>query len=327
MIDIRRGFLIKKSGDSVSHPEYGELKPNLQLLLDNATRWNSAYSSIIRALRLKDALRFYLLQENTVPEEDVLTDEDWAQLEAIHIGLKPFWETTQRLEGHGTQGSHGIIWEALPVLDMLLSHTERYINAHSQQPVQQQENRGNTRARRGETQPHNQYVNPLLICYQNAWEVLQTYNGITDRNHEIYAAAALLNPCLRRRYFEHSWTDDAELLIEPMIEKNRGIWEGQYRQNIPEIPSEVPRSSLSAFIYQIQASEPQAAEDDFTRYVDGRPTPLTDWKAENLYRWWMTCEYPGLRQWALDTLSIPAMSAAAFRFSETWVSVSMKLFH
>ena len=205
-----------------------------------------------------------------------------------------------RLQGNGTTGSHGVIWEALLVLDLLLSHVEASINTLSQQESEQQP------GRRGR---HSSHTNPLLICFQNAWEVLTKYNDQTDKNHEIYAAAALLNPCLRKRYFERSWTGDAAIQIEAMITKNRGIWESQYAQNTPTAPPVVHQSSLSAFIAQMQAPDTQAPEDEFSQYIDGRQTPATDWKANNLFRWWANCEFPTLRQWAFDTLSIPAMSA------------------
>ena len=66
----------------------------------------------------------YLTNDEELKKEDTLTDEDWAQLEAIYYGLKPFWETIMRLEGHGSTGSHGVIWEVLPALELLLSYIE-----------------------------------------------------------------------------------------------------------------------------------------------------------------------------------------------------------
>ena len=36
---------------------------------------------------------------------------------------------------------------------------------------------------------------------------------------------------------------------------------------------------------------------------------MTDWKTQGLFTWWATCDFSQLRQWAFDTLSIPAMSA------------------
>ena len=95
-----------------------------------------------------------------------------------------------------------------------------------------------------------------------------------------------------------------------MIQKNRGIWENNYRTDTPTPISQAPRSTLSAYIYNLCASDgTQYINDDFERYVNGHATPWIEWKDQNLFHWWSTCEFPQLRQWALDTLSIPAMSA------------------
>jgi hypothetical protein len=95
-----------------------------------------------------------------------------------------------------------VIWEALPALEYLLRLMEAGMNA---------------------LMPTSKKVNPspLAICYQNSWQVLSKYNQLTDDTHEIYAAATLLNPSFRKRYFTNKWTDDAEAYIEPMLKKNK----------------------------------------------------------------------------------------------------------
>ena len=159
----------------------------------------------------------------------------------------------------------------------------------------------------------------MIVAYQNAWEALIKYNNLTDQNHEIYAAATLLNPCLRKRFFKVAWTDDAAESIPTMLQTNRGIWEEKYRQNTPTPPLEVPCSALSIFIHDLCASNTQQPRDDeFKRYITASITPFTEWKEKDLFQWWMNCEYPQLRQWAFDTLSIPAMSAELERvFSQS----------
>ena len=113
---------------------------------------------------------------------------------------------------------------------------------------------------------------------------------------------------MRRRYFDGNWTGDAAVYIEEMIRKNRGIWEKEYRQNTTVSASQVPQSTLSAFIANIIASQPEQI-DDFERYINGNTTNWVEWRYANIYQWWMTCDYPQLRQWAFDALSIPAMSS------------------
>jgi hypothetical protein len=227
--------------------------------------------------------------------------------------LKPFWEVTKRLEGHAKTGTYGVIWEALLALDLLLDGIEKYLRTHGHHPDDERPS-----IRRRTTTVSTPPINPLIICYQNAWEVLRFYNDLTDKNHEIYAAAALLNPCLRKSYFNAAWTGDAASFIEPMIQKNRGIWETQYRQNNTTRVSEEPQSSFSAFIAERQGTLLQATEDEFSRYINDRPLRYKELEKQGLFKWWMESEYTQLRQWAFDTLSIPAMSAELERvFSQS----------
>ena len=225
------------------------VKPGLQLLLDNATRWNSAFISIRRALRLKEPLQLYLAGDNDISRQDYLTNDDWDVLRQIYDGLEPFWDTTTDLQSYAKRGAQGVIWEVLPCLEMLLYHTEGHVN--ELQRLQEEEHEEQTppppipppqpapRTRRGhppappppvpapvQPPPAQTPVNFLLICYQNAWEMLDKYYEMTDGNWEIYAAATLLNPCCKRRHFDRSWVNDrSRSQIEPMLQTNRGIWE------------------------------------------------------------------------------------------------------
>jgi hAT family C-terminal dimerisation region len=162
------------------------------------------------------------------------------------------------------------------------------------------------------------------VCYQNAWEVLLEYYEITDKSYEIYAAATLFNPCFRKEYFLYQWTDDAAAFIEPIIAHNRGVWEWKYQEEIPVTESVPPQGIVNTFIYDFQQARRQGNDDDFQRYTTGGITKLdtTDWKAQNLFQWWNTCDFTTLRQMAFDTLSVPAMSAELERvFSQskrTW---------
>ena len=152
---------------------------------------------------------------------------------------------------------------------------------------------------------------PLAICYQNSWQVLSKYNQLTDANHEIYAAATLLNPRFRKRYFVEKWTDDAEQYIEPMLRKTKTYWEMNYAEFTTVTP---PAKSQSAFQQHLYANPGNTiVGDHFAQYVAGDPL-MTDWSdTSTIFHWWEGCAYHRLRQWAFDTLSIPAMSAEVER--------------
>ena len=321
--------------------EFGPLRPDLEVQLDNSTRWNSAWNAIKRALRLKEPIKMFIATDTELDDMDKPTEQDWDTLEAIYHGLKPFSELTLRLEGHGDSGSHGHIWEVLPALELLLTHVEAKITELQaaagitvtlnrvrgfvprngrRAPRQQRANRGNRRGNQAPAQEEEAdeddqqaQMNPMLIAYQNAWEMLCKYNALTDNNHEVFAAATLLNPGLRKGFFDAFWTDDAAAEIPRMLETCRYIWENEYRQIPPVTVSaeqSPPRSAFSAFMQRIAVREaPDQADNDFERYINGRPTAMTDWKTQGLFTWWATCDFSQLRQWAFDTLSIPAMSA------------------
>jgi hypothetical protein len=70
-----------------------------------------------------------------------------------------------------------------------------------------------------------------------------------------------------------------------MLQKNRGIWEQNYCQNTLAPTPEVPRSSLSVYMVNFLTLQSQQHNDDFSRYIDGRLTPWTEWKTENLSQW------------------------------------------
>ena len=84
------------------------------VILDNNTRWNSTYYSIEAALKLRKRIEgfYYDWRKGKVNiAKETLTDEEWDQLKEIFNGLTPFKEATLAVEGRGTKGHHGVIWE------------------------------------------------------------------------------------------------------------------------------------------------------------------------------------------------------------------------
>ena len=69
---------------------------------DNDTRWNSSYTMIHRALKLRLRLDTLLMKFADDFEDDTLSEDDWDQLKDLESILKPFQEVTKRLEGRAT---------------------------------------------------------------------------------------------------------------------------------------------------------------------------------------------------------------------------------
>jgi hypothetical protein len=84
-------------------------------VIDIGVRWNSTYSIIQRALRLKDALHRYCAQWTPTQSEsydltrDLLNAKDQEELRHFEELLKPFEKAIKRAEGNAITGSHGAL--------------------------------------------------------------------------------------------------------------------------------------------------------------------------------------------------------------------------
>lgn len=182
----------KERGDPI------DFTSELTVILDNCTRWNSTYSALARGLKLKRAIQLFLVDFQSALVNDLLSEEDWEVLKAVSEALEPFFFITKRLEGQVENGTHGVIWEALLMIDYLMNLTEREKTRLEAEQLAQAQAHEPVPVNRRRQNRNQMRVNPLLIYYQNAWQKLTKYNRLTDENHEIYAAATLLNPYLRK---------------------------------------------------------------------------------------------------------------------------------
>ena len=51
----------------------------------------------------------------------------------------------------------------------------------------------------------------LWECVNNAWSKMTKYYELTDKSHQIYAAATFLNPTQRRDFFDNAWVSKLPL--------------------------------------------------------------------------------------------------------------------
>ena len=219
---------------------------------------------------------------------DLLTDDDWAQLEQLATALTPFKFITKRMEGNAGSAHHGSIWEALPGLEYLMQKMEQ-----------------------GRVQTENLVI---AASYQNAWEVLQKYYNLTDDNIEIYAAAVLLNPAMRKVYFDRHWTvGELPGYIPIVIQHCRDVWQRHYRDTAVTTPLREP-SEFDQFLYEAET----IPGDEFDQFILGQPIPITYTAELEILAWWNKSKFTTLRPYAFDLLSVPAMSAECERvFSST----------
>ncbi|KAF5484225.1 putative AC transposase [Colletotrichum fructicola] len=121
-VDAGSDFELFAQGSKESH-----------LLLNNETRWNSTYLMIHRALQKRAEIETYVnwVQEQDVatrriPDDDLLSSEDWKVLVEIRSILEPLYLQTKRTEGWGKGDGHGRLWEVMTGMEYLLEHLEEW---------------------------------------------------------------------------------------------------------------------------------------------------------------------------------------------------------
>ncbi len=259
--------------------------------MDNSTRWNSTYLSLQRAIKLRRRIELFCFDYKNDLKKDTLIDAEWLYLNDIIIGLQPFHEVTLFLESLAHNAAFGAIWEALPALGVLLQKMEIGVRE--------------TTAIRGAR-------DPLTVAYQNAWEKLQKYYELTDNAHPIFAAAILLHPSHRKHYFDHHWTGEEEQWKELMIANVKKVWEEEYKPHLSTQAQQqqIARQPSIVEQYLRQAQMPRIDHDEFDSYISGIRTDFGA-SSHDCIPWLRSRQnlYPGITQYALDLLSIPAMSA------------------
>ncbi|EXK25883.1 hypothetical protein FOMG_17497 [Fusarium oxysporum f. sp. melonis 26406] len=105
----------------------GESTAELEVVMNNGTRWNSTYLMISRALVKHGDIRAFLVHpevERWLPEADMLKGDDWRLLAEIKHILEPFYLQTMRTQGWGSEGGNGRLWEVMTGMEYLLEHLE-----------------------------------------------------------------------------------------------------------------------------------------------------------------------------------------------------------
>jgi hypothetical protein len=276
---------------------------DLFVVRDNVTRWNSSYASISRALLLKPRIVAFLIQYAEDLEEDLLTEEDWQQLEIIVEVLKPFHVITVHLEGRAEEGHHGSVWEVLPAIESLIEHLDTMKLKYPQCS-------------------HSE----ISISINLAWSKLDEYYKKLD-DSPAYAAALILHPQYRLEYFKESWKKHLKKYLDPMKRSVRKLYNDSYlpiakaqaqeAQEAQEALPSIESKEADFFTLYMERQLPSTtAIDEYSDYAEGRriTKPTSD-----LYTWWAAQGHlPSMQQFAYDHLSIPAMSAETERvFSDT----------
>lgn len=209
----------------------------LQLVRDIGVRWNSTYAMIQRALRLKDALHRYCKHWRPVPSEsydlrkDMLDAADWDELTSFNQLLMPFDKATKRAEGNAITGSHGALWEVIPVMDYLFNTLKLHADDIAATP--------------------SLYSDHYKHCINHGFVKLQEYCTKID-DSRFYSAATALNPYMKFNYFDDAWTgkQGGREAIANARRMTRELYEEYLARAEQSAPASITPASTTLFVSQ-----------------------------------------------------------------------------
>ena len=213
----------------------------LQPVKPVATRWNSYYSALERAVHLQAAVNAYAghhirqrRDEDTyalsvgkpLPKalpwmrSSGLSAADWGVVTEYLEVLKPLKLATKRLEGRGKGGQYGAIYVVIPVYEYILTYYEQRVTAYADV---------NYNAAADAPEDH------LAINLRAAWAKASDYYSRLDESPAYYVAI-ILHPYYKT-YCEAAWADKPE-----WIEANNLAFQALWTQyKVAVVPVRLPR--------------------------------------------------------------------------------------
>ena len=168
---------------------------------DNDTRWNSWLVMLESAIDLENQIRVFIDKNYKLISKNNLNSDEWETIrETINI-LQPFQDTTKALEGDKTT-----LDEVLQSMDFLINHVKNKQEEHAADQN-------------------------LSASLSTMWFAFDKYYQLTDKT-PAYAAALLLNPTCRRKYFDDNWQyleQRSEGTVERAIDAARKLWQKEYK--------------------------------------------------------------------------------------------------
>ena len=98
-----------------------ELTAELEVVMNNETRWNCTYLIISQALVKQGDIRAFLVHpevEIWLSEADMLKGDGWRLLVEVKHILEPFYLQTMRTQGWGSEGGNGRLWEVMTGMEL-----------------------------------------------------------------------------------------------------------------------------------------------------------------------------------------------------------------
>jgi hypothetical protein len=319
----------------------------LQLILNNETRWNSTYLMLQRAITKQSQIQAFLAKNQQDPDhkqriakEDVLTFEDWRLLVELQEILDPLYRQTLRTQAWAEKGSHGTLWEIIGGVEYLLEKMEMWktlfdeeLDAEGDPSPPPAAAPKKTSMRRGKRQVspsatsleayrrfddlNDQSRRYFRLSVTAGWKKLKDYYTKLG-DSPLYTAAIILHPSFGLSWLEERWTGEQIHWVREAHESIRVYWKRWYRkdddtltaasQTLEERATEGPKARASDFDNWMRASQRKEPSTDLE--ID-RYIAAKPGNVTDPIAWWLAHrkEYPTVSQFALDIFAIPAMAA------------------
>lgn len=188
---------------------FRELSGGRNLVWDNAIQWNSWYNMIKRGVELKHTLGLFCMQFHE-DLTDMLSPEDWKDLEKLQSFLLCFYDATLSTESRGAT-----IERVLLTIDFLLEQFE---------------------------DGKKKYQDDIFIgpCCNSGWKKLDKYYSLTERS-PVYIAALVLCPQWKWEYIDNNWPTH---WIPSAKAQMQEFWESEYQSTAISIPSAISIAPL-----------------------------------------------------------------------------------
>jgi hypothetical protein len=272
--------------------EWRKVSPTKDIGYDVDTRWNSTYTMISDALRLRKELSQFVRNHPEVHALQ-LSDEEWLTLEQVAKVLKPFWDHTNTVST-----ACPTIVESLPIywnLDDLLDDIKK---------------------------AEGDFEDITFEIREAVDKGIQKMNKYAKRmdNNILYYVASVLDPRIKTSFIEAQMSaPDAQLIISQVREFLQKDY--PFHPIPPSDPERPPGMSETMWktLRKVQPSQ-KTLVSDIDRYMDSLPVGwshhlIGDGDPEWVLKWWRAnaFDYPLMAQAARDYLSVPSAEVGVER--------------
>ncbi|KAL6405977.1 HAT domain-containing protein [Ilyonectria robusta] len=320
-----QAFLIGKDAEKVCK-DLDAAYREAQLIQSQQTRWNSYFTSIGRALNVKERIQVFCDQYEAGQSqksltEDRLSEQQWDELAHPHDQLETFYDGTLSTEGRlSTLADH------FQTLDWLLNEIQQAkIKFEELHKAAVRRNTG-----RGAVAAEADDFAFLAASAEASWRKAEEYFKKADETPAYYAAIAL-NPTLKNQWYIETWTDEEKKSWIPSVTKLvRGLWLEEYRGRhstehasdsasfCPTLPAPVRKEKAFVAVkshkrlklrHEALATDPPAV-DLLDQFLETDVIRLGEDETFDPISYWNDRYYtqPDLARMALDVLAVPSMS-------------------